>query len=355
MPASDATPEYVLTPEVRALMRRHADWWQQRGALKVYHQSGPLASLWLPLADGTLASDDLDLLPSMLDLERVSGVALEPGPLETHDDALAYRMPWGTVPWIEAIMGCPIRATFLSGSMRSGHIVHTWDDWKRAARWVEAWADALEHLTRMQVARSGGRYAVCHTLMRGPSDLAEAALGPELMSLSMYDHPAELRAFLDDITGIFLRVLKLQTDCIPWIEGGTVNWWGLWCPGTNVRTQCDASAFLSPRQYAEWFLPCDARICEASDYGVIHLHSGSLHTIDALLTVDKPQAIQVSLDPPPSGPPYESLVADFAKVLRGGKSLIIDGDLTPDQVALMEDRLPEDGRLICVRVPWTNR
>ena len=42
-------------------------------------------------------------------------------------------------------------------------------------------------------------------------------------------------------------------------------------------------------------------------------------------------------------------------MLRGGKSLIIDGDLTPDQVHLMEDRLPEDGRFICVRVPWKNR
>ena len=159
----------------------------------------------------------------------------------------------------------------------------------------------------MQVARSGGRYAVSHTLMRGPSDLAEAALGPEFMSLSMYDHPRELRAFLEDVTDIFLARAQGPDGVHPASRGRVCQLVGrLWRPGTDVRTQCDASAFLSPRQYAEWFLPCDARICESADYSVIHLHSGSLHTVDALLKVDKPQAIQVSLDPEPSGPPYVS-------------------------------------------------
>jgi len=122
-----------------------------------------------------------------------------------------------------------------------------------------------------------------------------------------------------------------------------------------VRTQCDASAFLSPRQYAEWFLPYDVHLCEAVDYGIIHLHSGSLHTVDALLQVDKPQAIQVSLDPEPSGPPYVSLLPTFEKILLGGKSLIIDGAMTAEEVRLSEERLPADGRFICVRNTWTLR
>ena len=147
MQAANPTLPYTLSDEVRTLMRRHADWWQQRGSLYVRHESGPLSSLWLPLSDGTLATADLDLQPEMLDLDRITGPALEPGPLETIGDTLAYRMPYGTVPWVESIMGCPIRATFQSGSMRSGHIVHEWDDWKHAQQWSERWAEALLQLT----------------------------------------------------------------------------------------------------------------------------------------------------------------------------------------------------------------
>ncbi|NLG29249.1 MAG: hypothetical protein GX557_15170, partial [Chloroflexi bacterium] len=334
MTVSNAAYHYTLSDAARALLPRHAAWWQHRGSLYVAHETGPLQSLWLPLSDGTLAHEDLDLTPDMLDLERITGAALDAGLLDVDGDTLQYRVPYGVVPWVEAIMGCPIRATFQSGSMRSGHIVRYWDDWKHAAKWVDAWADALVALTRMLVERSGGCYAIAQTLMRGPSDLAEAALGPEFMCTSMYDHPDELRAFLRDICDVFMHVLRIQMEHWPRVEGGYVSWWGIWAPGTVVRTQCDASAFLSPRQYAEWFLPCDVRLCEAVDYGIIHLHSGSLHTVDALLQVDKPQVIQVSLDPEPSGPPYVSLLPAFEKILLGGKSLIIDGAITAEEVRL---------------------
>ena len=76
---------------------------------------------------------------------------------------------------------------------------------------------------------------------------------------------------------------------------GYVNPFGIWAPGTVVRTQCDATAFLSAGHYAEWYLPYDERICEAVDYSIIHLHSCSLHTVDVLLEVERPHAIQVTL------------------------------------------------------------
>jgi hypothetical protein len=240
MTVPNAAYHYTLSGAARALLPRHAAWWQHRGSLYVAHETGPLQSLWLPLSDGTLAHADLDLTPDMLDLERIAGAALDPGPLDVYGDTLQYRVPYGVVPWVEAIMGCPIRATFQSGSMRSSLIVRDWDDWKHAAKWVDGWADALVALTRMLVERSGGCYAIAQTLMRGPSDLAEAALGPELMCTSMYDHPDELRAFLRDICDIFMRVLRIQMEHWPRVEGGYVSWWasgrpGLWCARSAMR------------------------------------------------------------------------------------------------------------------------
>ena len=43
----------------RDLKRRHEDWWRRQGML---HMAGPgqrLGDLWLPLADGTLATSDV--------------------------------------------------------------------------------------------------------------------------------------------------------------------------------------------------------------------------------------------------------------------------------------------------------
>ncbi|NLG48747.1 MAG: hypothetical protein GX552_01390 [Chloroflexi bacterium] len=348
-PDNPTHPSPQLDASGRAVLARHLDWWQLQGPLYAEVPHTPLGDLWLPLADGTVATHDMDVTPDMLDLDRMAGPALEPGPLEFYGDHIRLEAPYARVPWVEAILGCPIHATIQGGSMRPLAFVRTWDDWAAATPWRQNWFDALMRLTDMLAARSGGRYAVAQTLMRGPSDLAEAALGPELMCLSMYDHPRELTSFLETVTDLFIRVLRAQLERIPPVEQGVVNPFGVWSPGTVVRTQCDASSFLSPRQYAEWFLPYDARICEAVDYSVIHLHSGSLHTVDALLQVERPHAIQVTIDPEPSGPPVVSLIPTFAKILER-KPLIIDGPMSPEEVEALQAQLPAAGRYLSVRM-----
>lgn len=334
----------------KALLARHAAWWERRGMLYAETPNASLGPLWLPLADGTLAQEDLDLTPEMLDLDRLAGEPLPPGPLEFCGDQIRTQAPYARVPWVEAILGCPIRATIQGGSMRSRAFVADWEDWRRRDRGRgRAWLECLLELTELLVARSGGRYAVVQTLMRGPSDLAEAVLGPELMCLSMYDHPRALTAFLEEVTEVFIETLRAQLARIPRLEGGTVNPFGLWAPGTTARTQCDASAFLSAQQYARWFLPYDVRIAEVFDFTVIHLHSGSLHTVEPLLTVARPQAIQVTVDPEPSAPPVEALVPRFRKILSG-KALILDGPLSAAQVELLRQELPHDGLCILRRL-----
>jgi len=336
------TMQPYLDDRGKAMLQRHIAWWR-RGAM-LYHAEAdvPMGKLWLPLADGTEAQEDVDLRPEMLDLDRLAGEMQEPGPLRWMGDMVETRTAYARVPWVEAILGCPIRATIIGGSMRTRSYVRDWREWESQAHWDEAWYAALIKLTEMLVQRSNGRYAVVHTLMRGPSDLAEAVLGPELMSLSLYDHPQELRRFLDTVTDAFIRILRGQAACIPPVEGGAVNPFGIWAAGSVVRTQCDASAFLSPQQYAEWFLPYDVQISEAVDYSTIHLHSGSLHTVPALLQVERPHAIQVSIDPEPSGPPVVSMVPIFRRILER-KPLIITGPMTPAEAQTLRRELPSAG------------
>ncbi|MBC7255424.1 MAG: hypothetical protein H5T66_04900 [Chloroflexi bacterium] len=348
-----------LEQDIRPLLRRHAAWWERRGMLYAEVPHEPLGDLWLPLADGSLADRDLDLQPEMLDLDRLAGPTQERGPLNRWGDLIEARGPYARIPWVEAILGCPIRATIKGGSMRSQAFIASWEEWpKHRRKHHRGWHAFLLRLTEALAVRANGRYAVTQPLMRGPSDLAEAVLGPEMTCFSLYDHPAELQGFLWDVTDVFIEVLREQAARLPPLEGGYVNWFGIWAPGTVVRTQCDASAFLSAQQYARWFLPHDVRTSEAADYAIIHLHSGCLHTVEALLEVERPQAIQISLDPEPSGPPVRAILNTCQKILEK-KPLVVDGEMTEADVALLLEALPHDGLCLIARkasrsagAPW---
>jgi len=339
---------YTLTPALQALLARHAAWWQKKGLLYAETPDGSLGDLWLPLADGTLAEQDVYLTPDMLDADRAAGEHSETGALQTWNDIIQTQHAFSRVPWVEAILGCPIRASIKGGSMRAEHFIRSWEADPEPTSDGPQWLALLRTLVNLLVKRSGGRWVVSHTLMRGPSDLAEAVLGADLMCLSQYEQPSRLHSFLVDATRRFIDIWHAQVELIPSLEGGYVNWFGIWAPGTVVRTQCDASAMLSAAQYRDWYLPYDQQIATAADYAVIHLHSGSLHTVGPILEIERPQAIQVSLDPQPSGPPLERLLPVFQRILQA-KPLIVDGELNTRQVQTLLERLPSDGLCIIAR------
>ena len=329
-----------------SLLKRHTDWWHRSGSLYAEVMHEPLGDLWLPLSDGSVAVEDTDVRPDSLDLDRLAGPAMGPGPLALEGDLIRIAQPFVRVPWVEAILGSPVRATITGGSMRTEACVSSWDDWfGRGERKGAEWLATLTALTRLLAERVAGRWAIAPTLMRGPCDLAEAVLGPELMCFSMYDHPVELRAFLAEATTVFIDTLLAQLEVIPPVSGGYVNPFGIWAPGTVVRTQCDASAIMSAAHYAEWYLPWDEQICEAFDYSIIHLHSVCLRTVEPLLRVVRPQAIQVTVETTPGAPSMDKMIPIFRQVLAS-KCLVVDGQISDQALALLRAQLPQDG--LCV-------
>ena len=99
----------------------------------------------------------------------------------------------------------------------------------------------------------------------------------------------------------------------------------------------------------EWFMPYDVRICESVDFSIIHLHSNSLHTVDRLLELARPFAIQVTLDIQPSGPPLVQVLPVLRRILSV-KPLILEGFLTDEDMAMVGEELPTDGLSVTRRL-----
>ncbi len=111
---------------------------------------------------------------------------------------------------------------------------------------------------------------------------------------------------------------------MPAFAGGWAAF-GIWAPGSVVRLQCDYSAMLSLTDYRRWDVPRQRRIAREFDHSVFHLHSGCLHVLDGLLEIPELDAVEVSLDPWPSGPHPVDTIPALARIQAAGKAVVVHG------------------------------
>ena len=317
------------------LLERHKAFWDMedvdRPLLRVtryssgYGQQQP--PMELPLADGTMASEDLfHLEPEMLSPERFSPGDERPSAVPaTAGDLFPVRAPFTKVPWMEAIVGSPIRVSLQSSSMWSESVLG--EDWCRDFRSLkpnDRWRSKLLEFTDFLSANSGS-YLVTNTLMRGPSDMVDAFIGEENLCIGIYEHPDEIHELMRMCAEIFIDTARAQLDRISPFHDGYCNQFGIWAPGLSIRTQDDASALVSPTDYAEFMLPPQERMASEFEYSTIHLHSNSLHVVDAVLN-STIGAVQVSIDPQPFGPTVIELLPTFVK-MQEKKPILIEGPM----------------------------
>jgi hypothetical protein len=107
---------------------------------------------------------------------------------------------------------------------------------------------------------------------------------------------------------------------------------------------------LSPDLYRTQIAPQYRRIFEAFRASIIHVHSGSLHIVDELLSEPRLTAIQVSRDWP-AGPQIDELIPIFQKILTV-KPLVITGPVSRRDLDSLKDRLSSRG--LCLDVLITD-
>jgi len=342
--------------ELEATLKRHAAFWV-RGEADVplmgttpRQARFPLRALRTVLTakDGLITADMIEVEPLLQYAdEQFTSEGLLLG------DLLWSASPWVAIPWMEAILGCPIRISEHSESLWAEPILA---DWEQVADIqlspANEWLFKLLELTSALAEHSQGRYPTVQTLMRGPSDMMAALRGSERLCLDLYDYPAEVRRLAEICTDIWVEVNKKVLDTIPSFRGGYgTGLMQVWAPGQSVVFQEDASIFLSPSMYREFLLPGDRRIAESFEYSMIHLHSAALHIIDDLLEVDTLTAVQVAFDP--SGPSIEQLIPVLAKIMERKPLLFMGvvGDLAQADMDQITDALPAEGLCLLAVAP----
>jgi len=247
--------------------------------------------------------------------------------------------PYLFIPWMEAIIGCPIFA-----GRDSFYAEPFIKDWSLFSGKVDLsnnnkWLCKLIEMTSILAVYLDGRYPMASsTHLRGPADMMAAALGQKEFPLELYDNPDKLKKMCTLFSETFVNVARTVNNIVKKskFKGYTSNLFGIWTEGICQFFQDDALAFLSPKFYKELILESHILIDNSFSSTLYHLHPVSIFAIDELIKFKNLKIIEVNIEPEAIGPSTQELIPHIKKIQDSGKAVILcftDIDFTPDFIA----------------------
>ncbi len=306
----------------------------------------------LLVPDRMLLSQDLIVADFVKDYERMFAAAEECG-----QDGFWTAEPYTGVPWMEAILGCEVRAgkeafttepVFESAAV-AADAVEALACGLRSDPLSNPWLAKYLEFTRVLVQLGHGRFTVGQPITRGPSDMAGALLGQTGMVYSLVDDPGSMKRLIAAVTSAFLTVIGNQQKLVPAFHGGTaLGFYHVWAPGSSIWFQDDLSAILSPSMYREFFIGAARDICRGYGYTAVHLHHSSFFVLDQLLALPELCAVEVNKDV--GGPSVPEMLGVLERILEK-KRLILWGDITLDDLSFLKKKLSPRGVFINIVAP----
>ena len=271
----------------------------------------------------------------------------------TRGDLVETVYPFVTIPWMEAIMGCPVKVSLSSNSIGTEPCLEDLADLDA----VEAaaldpnnpWLLKLLEFQCFLLETFGAERPVGLPVMRGPMDLVSAMLGGAQSVLEFYDHPKEMERLVRICADVWLQTARAQIALLLPFQGGYFNYRLMWSPGPSPALQEDNAALLSPTLYRQFIFPQDERILASFAHPFFHTHTASMHIIlDDLLSCPYVRAIDSCWDPAPFGPPIEALIPGYHRIQEAGRSLYIVAVGCPDEEELLLLRRELSPRGLCI-------
>ncbi len=211
------------------------------------------------------------------------------------DDGFMPAAPWFSIPWMEAILGCPVR--IYPTTLYAEPIIETAGDLHGVNFSLDSpWFEGLMELTQAMVERFAGQYPMCTAQLRGPLNMMASLLGSQRLCLEMYDHPSDVETLALKCADLWVDVTRAQLDIIPSYAEGYFNQLQIWTPGTTATGHVDFSSLMSRKMFQRLAIAAERHIVESLDFPIYHTHASSIHIIQDLASIDKVAAIQISLD-----------------------------------------------------------
>jgi hypothetical protein len=264
-------------------------------------------------------------------------------------DLLWPVVPYVYIPWMEAIIGCPIHAN--ENTFYATPFIDSWDDFHETALEGNRWLAKLLELQVALVRELGDRYPVSSSShLRGPADMMAAALGQTRLPLECYDNPDKVATMCAEYGRVFVAVARMQNEIAAksGFGGSTVNGYGVWTPRACQYMQDDAMAFLSPQIYEKLVRAEHARIARSFDSVFYHVHPVSLFVLDELLKIPNLTMLEINREPEAIGPSVRELLPVFRKTQESGKSLLVNFTQSAVRLEVFE----EETALLCESLPF---
>ncbi|MEI6971181.1 MAG: trimethylamine corrinoid protein 2 [bacterium] len=151
----------------------------------------------------------------------------------------------------------------------------------------------LVEMTDALLAAGKGRFIVGYSDLHGGGDAVAAFRDPQELLMDTIEHPAEVKALCDRITGDFLQVYddfhaRLSAAGMP-----SANWLGATGRGKFHVPSNDFSCMISDEAFEDFFVPGIIRECRHMDRCIYHLDGPqALRYLDRLLDIPEIHAIQ---------------------------------------------------------------
>jgi hypothetical protein len=264
------------------------------------------------------------------------------------DDILRGASPSQAVPWLVGMLGARLR--ILPGSVLGESRTLPWEALQgvhldRDSPWFVTYIAFIKALVR----RSAGRFPVSHGTLVGPSDLAASLRGHSQSILDLLAEPERASPLLARLGEVFSQVTEAAWQHIPLFYGGYYDaQYQLWAPGPIVRMQEDASGLYSPTLYRTFVQPVDRAIASRFPCAFMHLHSTSMFLLDAFLEIEPIRCFQVNYEILSGGPPVAGMIPHWVKIQSAGRSLLIRGSFTADEIRQLVDALDPCGLYLYV-------
>lgn len=262
------------------------------------------------------------------------------------DDLIRTVEPLPWVPWTEAAAGCPVN--FTGKNLWAGTLNVSIDEayiqlyFKDENAWLHKYGEFLDLLKN----HFKERYPLGQAVLRGPLDMAAAAIGDENLVYKLIDRPDTMKQFISSCSEIFMDFLQLQITKTPrFYNGYVIGQYYIWTPGTCARLQEDSMCLLSPVMYEEFAMNIDRRISQIADYNLFHSHATSMFLIDYIIEMKSIQIIQVSKDE--GNVMLEDLIGSLEKIQAAGKCLVLKGRFTKGDYETINKKLDNQG--LCVQ------